>query len=173
MFDIVDRVYGDYKLALKGGGGAPPEGEEGGGATGGGGGSFGGGGGGGEDLDFGEEGTEEGETSDTEEGAEGVATPEGAEGETPEGTEAETPENLTESIKKVNNILNDKKNILANKLNERTKKYKGKFVDLLVGSIKSDIEKEIDTKVKIHDKNIKINEGINNMVDDIDKMLDK
>ncbi len=177
MFDIVDRVYGDYKLALKGGG--SPEGEgagEEGGASGGGGGlggSFGGGGMGGEDLDFGDET----EGAEGEEGAEGDDLggefgEEGAE-TTPEGgAEAETApaETVAESVKKVEKLLHEQKKELSTKLNNKVAKYKDVFIDRLVNSIKP-IDKNKEEKVKIYDKTVKINESIGNMISDIDNML--
>jgi hypothetical protein len=173
MFDVVDRIYGDYKLALKGGG--APAGEEGadgaeGGGGGGLGGSFGGGGTGGEDLDFGDE--EEGAV-DTEAGAiEGAAEEGGAEA----GAEAETAEasaeTVAEVIKKNEKLLKEQKALLGKKMDDKVKKYQGRFVDVLVQSIKPD-KTITEDKIKIYNKNIKINEGINNMIDDIDKMLDE
>ena len=184
MFDVVDRIYGDYKLALKGGavGGEAGGGEaEGGGATGGGGGggSFGGGGLGGEDLDFGGEGgTEEG-------GEEGGAEAGGAEaggaeaggetggeagGEAGGGEETATEPELAETLKQVDKLLVEHKKILSKKLDERTKKYKNKYVDLLIDSIKPEIKIK-DEKVKIYNKNIKVNEGIDDMINNINKML--
>ena len=171
MFDIVDRVYGDFKLALKGGGGAG-EGagnEEGGPAGGpaGGGGSFGGGGVGGEDLNFGEEG-EEGESeaateAGAEAGAEETATETGAEGEA-------APENVTESFKKVSKILKEEKAVLAKKLDDRTQKYKNVFVNRLIESIQPTKELK-EPKTRILDKNVKINAEVDDMINDIDKML--
>jgi hypothetical protein len=171
MFDVVDRIYGDYKLALEGGGGAPEEGEAPAGGGGGGGASFGGGGLGGEDLDFGEE-AEGGETAEA--GAEAGAGEElagGAEGEA-EIPEAGAEEPIAESIKKVDKLLKEQKVVLGKKLNERTEKYKNIFINRLVDSIKPDTTLR-EEKVKIYDKNVKINEGINNMISDIDKMLDE
>lgn len=167
MFDVVDRIYGDYKLALKGGG--PPAGEEGGEAGGGGGGglggSFGGGGAGGEDLDFGEDGEEGGLEGDLD----GEVTPEAGGG----GAESEpVAEPVAEQVKKINTVLNEQKAFLAKKLEERTKKYKNRFIDVLIDSVKPD-NKINEDKIKIYDKNIKINKNINNMIDDIDKMLNE
>lgn len=179
MFDIVDRVYGDYKLALQGGGspeGSGEEGEDGAGGGGGGGlgGSFGGGGVGGEDLNFGEEGESE---AATEAGGEAEA---GGELEGGEDTAAETAantaeaggENVTEAIKQTKKILDDRKKTLSKKLNERNEKYKGIFVNKLIESIKPDIKNK-EEKTKIYDKNVKINEGVNNMIKDIDNMLEE
>jgi len=172
MFDVVDRIYGDYKLALEGGGaGGGEEGEAPIGGGGGGGASFGGGGGGGEDLDFGEE-AEGGETAEA--GAEAGAGEEfagGAEGEA-EVPEAGGEETVAESIKKVDKLLKEQKVVLGKKLNERTKKYHNIFINKLVASIKPDTSLR-EEKTKIYDKNVKINEGINNMISDIDKMLDE
>ena len=170
MFDIVDRVYGDFKLALKGGGGAGEgAGNEEGGPAGGpaGGGSFGGGGVGGEDLNFGEEG-EEGESeaateAGAEAGAEETATETGAEGEA-------APENVTESFKKVSKILKEEKAVLAKKLDDRTKKYKNVFVNRLIESIQPTKELK-EPKTRILDKNVKINAEVDDMINDIDKML--
>ncbi len=175
MFDVVDRIYGDYKLALKGGaaGGAEggAEGEDGAAAGGGGGGGgFGGGGVGGEDLDFGDEaadteaGAEEG-AADTEAGAIDDAVEAGAE----EGAADET---VAERIKGVDKLLTEQKKVLAKKLEQRTKKYAGKWVDALVESVKPNKNINED-KIKIYDKNVKINKEVNNMIDDIDKMLDE
>lgn len=174
MFDVVDRIYGDYKLALKGGGAPAGEGEEGadgGGGGGGLGGSFGGGGAGGEDLDFGDE------AADTEAGGEAGVEGEAA-GAEEAGAEAETQtaeagaETVTEQADRVSKLLTERKEILAKQLDERKKKYQGKWVDMLVESVKKDNTINED-KIKITNKNVKINKTINNMIDDIDKMLDE
>jgi uncharacterized membrane protein YgcG len=178
MFDIVDRVYGDIKSALKGGGeggeAAGGEGEKGattgGGGGGGLGGSFGGGGVGGEDLDFGEEG--EGEAA-TEAGAEAEAGAEigGAEeAATEAGAEEAGPTEVTESVKKIDKLLKEQKRLLTKKLDDRSKKYKGRFVDALLDSI-IPTKKEINERVKIYDKNVKINKDVDDMINGIDKML--
>jgi len=171
LFDVVDRLYGDMELALKGGGSAP-EGEEG-GATGGGGAALGGGFGGGgtseEDLDFSgeEEGDEElgGEIGGTE-GEAGAALEVGA--ETPAGGEAET---TAEGIIKVEKLLTERKQELSKKLNERNEKFKNVFINKLISSVKD--RKKIVENVKIQDKNMKINNSINSMIDDIDNILNE
>lgn len=175
MFDVVDRLYGDINVAMEGGGGAA--GAEGGAEGGGGGtapagglgGGFGGGGTTGEDLDFGGEAGAEGEeaAASTEAGAEA-----GAAGEIAgaEETAAETPEATAEGIKKIENLLVEQKKVLSSKLTERTEKYQGFFVDRLINLVKKE-EKPIES-VKIYNKNIKINEGINTMIKDIDDMLE-
>ena len=171
MFDVVDRIYGDYKIALTGGGAPAGEGDdsaEGGGGGGSLGGSFGGGGTGGEDLDFGDE-----EAADTEAGAEaGAAETEASAEAGAAGTETTEPstETVAEIIRKTEKLLTEQKAILAKKLDTRTKNYQGRFVDVLVQSIKSDNSINED-KIKIYNKNIKINKSVNNMIDDIDKML--
>jgi hypothetical protein len=177
MFDVVDRVYGDFKLALKGGnaGGEGDAGEggagEAGGATGGGGGlggSFGGGGLGGEDLDFGDEGESE---AATEAGGEAEAGGEEASAEIEAGAETE-PAAVTETIKKIDRLLTERKGELSKKLDQRNKKYQSRFVDVLIESVKSD-KKQIIENVKIYDKNVKVNKDIDSMINDIDKMLDE
>jgi len=162
MFDVVDRVYGDYKLALQGGGGGgDSEGDE---EKGG-----GGGGAGGEDLDFGDE-----SEAATEAGSEeGDATEEGGAEETPAGIESATgEESVNETINKIDKLLVEKKVILGKKLDERTKKYTGRFVERLVESIKPD-PRQIVEKTKLYDKNVKINKDIDEMINGIDKMLDE
>jgi hypothetical protein len=180
MFDTVDRIYGDINVAMEGGaaGGAEAgaEGGGGGGASAGGlGGGFGGGGTTGEDLDFGggEGGAEagaEGEeaAASTEAGAEA-----GAAGELAgaEETAAETPETTAEDIKKIENLIVEQKKAITEKLNQRTEKYQGLFVNKLIDMVNNE-PKPIE-KVKIYDKNIKINENINSVIKDIDNMLDE
>ena len=168
MFDVVDRIYGDMKLALKGGG-TPPEGAEG-GSAGGSGGSIGGGGFGGggvspEDLDFGSEDGEE-----TENGTDGEA-PEaaGSEGATGDATEASSAETTAEAIKKVEKLLVEEKAALTAKLNARAGKYQNRFFNKLIDMVNHE-EKPLDN-VKIIDKTVKINETVNNMIRDIDGML--
>jgi len=180
MFDVVDRIYGDMQLALQGGGGEGGEkGEEtssGGGGGGGLGGSFGGGGLGGEDLDFGEEEAGGESEAATEAGAEAEAGAELAGGEEEAAGEeaaAETaPTEVTESIKKVNKLLKEQKTTLTKKINDRTKKYQNIFINRLVESIKPTVVKK-EEKVKIYDKNVKINKDIDTMINDINKMLDE
>ena len=170
MFDDVDKIYGDYELALKGGGAAPEGGAEGGGGAsfggGGGGGSFGGGGLGGEDLDFGDEPTEEG-------GAE-AGTEAGTEEAAPEagGEEPPAPEEpLAERVKRKEKLLTERKTLLQNQLNERQQKYLDISFNRLLESIKPQEVKE--EKIKVYDKNLKINDEINSIIKGIDKMLDE
>ena len=168
MFDVVDRLYGDMELALKGGG-TPPEEGAGGPAVGGGGGGIGGGGFGGggvspEDLDFGGEegaGEEDGTTPEAGE------TPEasGKAGATPEAA----PEPTSEAIKKIEKLLVEEKRILAEKLNSRSSKYQNRFFNKLIENV-TQVEKPLNN-VKIVDKNVKINETVTNMIKDIDDML--
>jgi hypothetical protein len=179
MFDNVDRLYGDYAAALKGGGAAGGEGAEaggGGGAIGGGGGGFGGGSVGGEDLDFGDETA--GEEAPAEGGEEFGAAPEaGAEAEAGAAPEApaetpEAPETVAERVNKIGNLLNEEKHILGKKLERRTKKYQDIYFNRLVESMRPN-EEIIDEKIKLYDKNVKINEDISNMIKGIDKILDE
>lgn len=167
MFDSVDRVYGDFEAALKGGGGAGTEGEEGGAAGGGGGGGFGGGSIGGEDLDFGNEE----EPIEGEEGGEEAIPAEGGE-EAPAEVPVEEPETVAESINRLDKLLKEEKHILGKKLEARTAKYKNIYFNRLIESVQGP-ETNRDEKTKIYDKNIKINEDINNMINGIDKILDE
>jgi hypothetical protein len=180
MFDAVDKIYGDYQAALKGAQGGDEAGAEGGGGGGsfggGGGGGFGGGGLGGEDLDFGAEaGGEDAEAGgDLDFGAEaGAEEPAAGAETTPDaGTTPETPEALSESLNKTQKLLSEQKIKLENQLKVRAEKYQKRFVDVLVESVKKN-DKEHDVRVKIYDKNVKINEDVNNMINDINKMLDE
>jgi uncharacterized membrane protein YgcG len=173
MFDAVDKIYGDYQAALKGAqGGEEAGGEAGGGGGGGfggggGGGGFGGGGLGGEDLDFGAEaGAEAGATPEA-----GAAPEASAEaGATPEAGAA--PESLAERLNKTQNILTERKKELTKQLENRKEKYQKRFVDVLVESVKTE-DKNDKVSVKVYDKNVKINEDVNNMINDINKMLDE
>ncbi len=185
-FDTVDKIYGDIEKAREG---VSSEGEEGGaesGGAGGGGGGFAGGGLGSEDLDFGEENADEGETGNEEEGAETAEA--GAE----QGTEAEAteanPDQLAENLKK-------KKELLINKLNKKTKKYsniyESKLDSYLNKKIKPIIEenqkihshvinlmlehektKETIDEVNIEDKNLRINDQVNDILTEFDKRID-
>lgn len=180
MFDVVDRIYGDMELALKGGG--SPEGEDGeGGGSGGGGGLGGGFGGGGTadtDLDFGDEGEdgegEEGLGGDTGGTDAGAGTEDdGVETGTEIGAEepaTDAPKTTAEGVKKVQKLLVEQKQALTNTLNNRTEKYKNKFIDRLIDMSGNSKEKGPET-VKVYDKTMKINESVSNMIGDIDKML--
>lgn len=164
LFDKVDNIYGDPNY--------DPEAEttekagEGGDTSPAGGGGFGGGSPdfgaeGSEELDFGEEG---------EEGAEG-----GEEVPTEEldfGAEEIPAEEVgpAESIKRVQNIINEQKDILQKKLDNRTAKYQTKFINKLTESILPE-DSLMEETTKIIDKGLKINENFDSMIDDIDKIL--
>ena len=169
MFDVVDRVYGDMSLALKGGAATPIGGEDGGPTGGGGGGGglggFGGGGTAETDLDFGTEAGASGTTGNT--GTEGGAKPEA--GGVPEMAPT-TPETAAENIKKVEKLLIERKTELTKQLNERNERYKNIFVDKLISMV--DNEPKPIENIKIQDKNMKINESVNTMIKEIDDMLE-
>ena len=173
IFDTVDRIYGDYQLALKGG--TPPEGEGGGGSNGSGsigGGGFGGGGVTPEDLDFGSPEGAEGEDI----GADAASTEAGGEASAAEalgGAEektAETPEQTAETIRKMEKLLTEEKKKLSGKLKARSERYQNRFINKLINMV--DQEPKSNENVKIYDKNVKINESVNNMIRDIDEMLE-
>ncbi len=173
MFDVVDRIYGDMDAAIKGAPAEEGEGDVAGGGSGGLGGGFGGGGTSPEDLDFtdeeGEEGADAGNELDVD-AAETMAGGETGAAEVKADADVEAKETpVAEDILKIQKLLDEKKSLLSEKLDKRTKKYKGLFVDRLIGMIKSE-EKQLE-KVKIYDKSLKINESVNTMVNDIDNML--
>ena len=166
MFDKVDSIYGDIEAAKAGG--TPSEGgdeEGGGGPTGGGGGSFGGGG-----LEF---GGDEGGDEVPEEGAGETTEPE-AGGEAPEAG-GETPEAVPPLAESVNKKKVITEGVLSGKVKKPINKkvYSNSF-DNLMDSIKNkDEDKVLNERVKIYDKSLKINEDINNIINNIDKMLDE
>lgn len=165
-FDEVDRIYGDIQVA-KEGASSEGEGEEGedGGFGGGGGGGFGGGGGG---LDFGEGGDEEGDDAgDDAEGFGGDDVGFGEGGDDAEG--GDEPAATEESIKRTENLITEGKT----KVNKKVAGWRQNYFDKLVSSIRPDEKEVLNERVKITDKNIKINETINDMIKGIDKMLDE
>ena len=86
--------------------------------------------------------------------------------------EAGAETEVAETLKKVDKLLKEQKETIGKKLDARTKKYKGRFVDVLMESIKSE-EKEEDDKIRVYDKNVKINKEIDGMINDINEMLDE
>jgi hypothetical protein len=170
FFDKVDKIYGDIEAAKKG---ASAEGGEEGGAAGGGGGGLDLGGGGGldlggegEDLDLGGEGEEEG---GLDLGGEGDLDLGGEEGE----------ETTEEALQRAQNILTEQKNMLLGDKASRIEKYKtnyttkkANYVDKLVSSI-TENELDYNEKTKIFNKNLKINEDINGIINEIDNKLDE
>jgi hypothetical protein len=163
MFDKVDSVYGDMDAALSGGEGAEGGDESEGGPTGGGG---GGGGFGGGALDFGgEEAPAEGEEAP----AEGEEAP--AE-EVPVEGAVEAPEPAAESIKNKGNLIIEHDD--NGKIKPKNKKQNTKLFNNLVNSI-SKVEDDVilNERVKVYDKSLRINEDINNVIKDIDRMLEE
>ena len=67
--------------------------------------------------------------------------------------------------------MQDKTTETIHVLQQRNQKYKNRFVDVLIESVKRDKNKVLE-KVKIYDKNVKINKDIDDMIGDIDKMLE-
>lgn len=165
MFDKVDSIYGDIEAAKAGG--TPSEGddEEGGGPTGGGGGSFGGGG-----LEF---GGDEGGDEVPEEGAGETPEPE-AGGEAPEAG-GETPEAVPPLAESVNKKKVITERVLSGKVKKPINKkvYSNSFDDLMDSIKNKDEDKVLNERVKVYDKSLKINEDINNIINNIDKMLDE
>jgi hypothetical protein len=144
--------------------------EEGGGPTGGGGGGgFGGGG-----LDF---GSEEGGEAPEEAGGEaapeevgGEAAPEGG-GESAAPEAAESPEPMAESRKRKTNVLVERDD--KGKVKPKNKKPSNKLFNNLVGSISKEDDIVLNERVKVYDKSLKINEDINSVIEDIDRMLEE
>jgi hypothetical protein len=169
-FDKVDSIYGDMDAAMSGAEGGEEGADEGGGPTGGGGGGgFGGGG-----LDFGDE---EGGEAPEEAGGEatpeevgGEAAPEGGEAAAPEAA-AEAPEPMAESRKRKGNLLIERDD--KGKVKPKNKKPSDKLFNNLVGSISKEDDIVLNERVKVYDKSLKINEDINSVIKDIDRMMDE
>ena len=183
VFDKVDNIYGDPNYdpdtdTEKDGDGGDK------GSTGGGG--FGGGGLGGEDLDFtgGEDlGGEEGGEEEVDFGGE---SPENA-GESPENTgntnqsaqpNSEVPnESFMNDVSK---LISENKSMLGSRMDSKKEKYTKNFKNrevshmrTLLNSIgKTPNQLNENSKPKMYDKQVKFNEGINNMIDDLGKALE-
>jgi hypothetical protein len=168
LFDKVDKIYGDMDAAREGGSAGGEEGEEGGAGDAGGG--FGGGGGlGAEDLDFGEEGEDDFDV----EGGDGDFGGAGDEdfGDAGEDTGEEVgAEEFGEGIQRVNKLLTEEKKRLVAQRNLRIRKHKGNYLDKLAESIVP-AKEIVEKRTKIINKNHKINDDINNMINEIDDKL--
>lgn len=173
IFDSVDKIYGDMDVAREGG--VVGDDKEDGGPAGGGGGGFGGGGAfDGDDLDFGDE-------DDEDFGDEGDAGADDGNAETGAddfdfGDEGDAGGDdidfAEESVKRVTNILTEEKKLLIKNRNKKIRKYQGNYLNKLAESIIPSAN-TFDKKTKVSDKNLTINEGIHNMINEIDKKLDK
>ena len=167
LFDGVDNIYGEPGAEYSEQGMEGEDGNDmGGGPAGGGGAPIGGG-----DLDFGDEGEDMGE----EMGAEGemdmdmAAQENGATDLSQGGNEDNAPEpNLADSIMRNmrRNILNEKKRVNAN-LMERSKHYSDLLSERL---LKQEKEKKGVKKVEIYDKAFFLNEEMNNLKGQLEKM---
>ena len=58
-------------------------------------------------------------------------------------------------------------------MNKKINKYHNNYFDKLVTSIKPEEKEIMNERVKIADKNLKINETINDMIKGIDKIIDE
>ena len=167
LFDGVDNIYGEPGAEYSEQGAEGAEGNDmGGGPAGGGGAPIGGG-----DLDFGDEGEDMGE----EMGAEGemdmdMAAQENGAADLSQGeNENNAPEpNLADSIMRNmrRNILNEKKRVNAN-LMERSKHYSDLLSERL---LKQEKEKKGVKKVEIYDKAFFLNEEMNDLKGQLEKM---
>lgn len=167
LFDGVDNIYGEPGAEYSEQGAEGAEGNDmGGGPAGGGGAPIGGG-----DLDFGDEGEDMGE----EMGAEGemdmdMAAQENGAADLSQGeNENNAPEpNLADSIMRnmKRNILNEKKRVNAN-LIERSKHYSDLLSERL---LKQEKEKKGVKKVEIYDKAFFLNEEMNDLKGQLEKM---
>lgn len=167
LFDGVDNIYGEPGAEYSEQGAEGAEGNDmGGGPAGGGGAPIGGG-----DLDFGDEGEDMGE----EMGAEGemdmdMAAQENGATDLSQGeNEDNAPEpNLADSIMRnmKRNILNEKKRVNAN-LMERSKHYSDLLSERL---LKQEKEKKGVKKVEIYDKAFFLNEEMNDLKGQLEKM---
>jgi len=158
-FDEVDRLYGDINIAKNVGG----EGAEGGGdSSGSSGGGFGGGDVGG--LDFGDEGGDDLDFGGDEGGDEGGDDLDFGGDEGGDDLDFGGDEPTEESVKKDENLLLEQM-----KKHNKVCKKESEF-DKLLESMKPKNNKV--ERVKITDKNIKINKCINDMINDINNIID-
>jgi uncharacterized membrane protein YgcG len=169
MFDKVDTIYGDIEVARSGSAG----GDDSSGDDSGGGGSSGSGGFGGGSLDFGgDEGSEEGgdEEFAPEEGGDELGGDEGSE-EVFSDEGGESGE-LSESIFKKSKLISER---IKNKtlVPKNTKTNTNKFDNLIKSVDKSNDKTIMSERIKIYDKSLKVNEDINDIIKDIDRMLDE
>ena len=58
-------------------------------------------------------------------------------------------------------------------VNKKINRYQDNYFNKLMTSIKPKEKEIMNERVKIVDKNIKINENINDMINNIDKMIDE
>jgi hypothetical protein len=176
LYDKVDKIYGDMDAA-KEGGVVPEDGGEDGGPSGSGGG-FGGGGFGDTDLDFGDEDETDLENSDETNNEDGFGDEESDANLEDDNTEADMEDTSkeidkefpVESIKKIENILTERKELLINKQTKKVNKYQQIYENKLMESFNKKSVKNIKP-VKIFDKNLKINDSINKMINEIDEKL--
>jgi len=166
VFDVVDRIYGDMEQAMKGGTpeGEGPEGGDAGGSGGGGGlgGSFGGGGLSPVDMDFDEDNGD----NDTEAPDENADNTEGGTEPNPDDMTDITPTN------EMLEILKKKRQLLKENQAKRIKRNTNIYFNRLVESIsKGGSDKKIVEVAHIEKKNELINESLNKMVGNINKLL--
>lgn len=183
IYDRVDKVFGDMDKAREGG---QEEGEEGDGEDGEGPTAGGGGGMLDQDLDMGaeeelgdeEEGEEgaEGEFGAEEElgGEEGAEEEPGAEEEGEEGAEEE----MDESVNKKDpdqRLLEERKQRYLKEVKNKKEKYTERFIDKLAEyQTKGKSDEDLKNRsVKMQGRNLRINENIENMMNEIDDHLDE
>jgi hypothetical protein len=158
LYDKVDRIYGDMEAALEGGQ-VGEEGEDGGGPAGGGGAGGGFGGGfDGPELDLGDE------DEDVDDGTGEAFGGEDSSGEDSFGGEEPTTD---ESIKKKGNILKENKRVVTP---IKRKTLQTSYLDKLTKSMLKEKESSKE-RTKIYDKSLKINDKLNNMINEIDDKL--
>jgi len=170
LFDKVDKMHGDMDAAREGGQSAE-EGDDAGGAAGGGG--FGGGGMGGDDIDFGDEDLED--TGD-EGGDFGGAEDLGAEdlGGEEVDVDAEVDAPMGEMLKIGKQVLAEDRVILAEKHKRRKERGKDIYYNRLMESLSGNNETEMTVnanRVGLADKAFGINQGVNEMLTDIEKII--
>ena len=73
-------------------------------------------------------------------------------------------------IKKTEKIITEEKNIINNKLIAKKEKYNNMYFNRLIESVNRK-DNEIQEKTKIYDSNLKINENVQSMIQDLDKLL--
>lgn len=159
IFDTVDNIYGEPGADYS------PEGDEGGNAGGEGGFSGGGGFGGGGEFDFGEEGDEGDEMGSPADMDMAMAADENGDGAV-ENTDTAPQESLSRSLKK---ILNEQKSI-QNEIVKRSKHY-NKILAERRANIGGENTAAVGDEVKLSSKAFLINEELNNVAKELDKLV--
>jgi len=166
LFDDVDKLFGDANPDLTNNvDNEPTKNNDFGGGSSGGGGSFDMGGS--EDMSIPELENSDEETNTDETNTEETDTVDMGQSDLNASTEENTQ---AESLIKKNNLLLEKKELLERKHNQKIKKYNNIYMDKLINYVRP-TENPTDNIAKIYDKNLMVNESINQIINNIDNLI--